>query len=269
MTPTDVDEISWYHTLELPGGRRTKGWVDCNPVLDQVLIPARLDGMRALDVGTWDGFWAFELERRGADVVTIDIDDPELWDWPPLMRTQAHEAERRAVVEGTDLGDGFRLARSLLGSNVSQQAINVYDLSQEAVGAFDIVVVGSILLHLRDPVAALNAIRGVARGPVVLNEAIELIPTLLSPRTPRARLEGDVAVRWWQPNLAAVRAFAGSAGLEVQDATRPFFIPLGEAHPRPSIRQQLKAPLKAAGREHLIAWRRGIPHTSVLCEALH
>lgn len=33
------------------------------------------EGMCALNVGTWDGFWAFEMERRGAEVVALNLDD--------------------------------------------------------------------------------------------------------------------------------------------------------------------------------------------------
>ena len=43
----------------------TEGMFDLRPVVDRYGLPARMDGMRALDVGTWDGFWAFEMERRG------------------------------------------------------------------------------------------------------------------------------------------------------------------------------------------------------------
>ena len=43
----------------------------------------RLDGKRCLDVGTYDGFWAFEIEQRGAkEVVAVDVLDPRRWDWP-------------------------------------------------------------------------------------------------------------------------------------------------------------------------------------------
>ena len=262
-----VARIPWYHTLELPGGVTTAGWVDCRPVRDRVLLPADMSGMRALDVGTWDGFWAFEMERRGAEVVTVDIPDPAQWDWPPRMYLGEADAQRREQIASTNLGEGYRLAHELIGSSVVQERVSVYDLDPEQLGTYDIVVVGSILLHLRDPVAALAAIRPLARGPVVLNEAIELLPSLVSPRTPRARLEGDSAVRWWQPNLAAVEHMAGSAGLRVRRRTRPFFVPLGAGHPpRPSRARQLEALRRPETREHLIAWWLGIPHVSLLTE---
>ena len=48
---------------------------DLRPFVDRYGLPESLEGMRCLDVGTWDGFWAFEMERRGGEVVGIDLDD--------------------------------------------------------------------------------------------------------------------------------------------------------------------------------------------------
>jgi hypothetical protein len=65
----DLDEVArreWYHTLELAPGVETAGFFDHRPLLRKLPIPASLAGQRCLDIGTFDGFWAFELERRGA-----------------------------------------------------------------------------------------------------------------------------------------------------------------------------------------------------------
>ena len=60
----------------------TPGWHDTRPIVHEVPFPS-LIGKRCLDVGTFDGFWALEMERRGADeVVAIDVIDPQEWDWP-------------------------------------------------------------------------------------------------------------------------------------------------------------------------------------------
>ena len=76
----------WYHTMELAPGVVTPGWFDLRPIVDHLPWPG-VAGKRCLDVGTYDGFLAFELERRGAsEVVAIDIDDHDRWDWPPDVR---------------------------------------------------------------------------------------------------------------------------------------------------------------------------------------
>ena len=79
----EVEELWWYHTLELAPGVVTPGWHDMRPVLGEIPLPESLAGKRCLDVGTFDGYWAFEMERRGAaEVVAIDVIDPQKWDWP-------------------------------------------------------------------------------------------------------------------------------------------------------------------------------------------
>lgn len=59
-----AENPSWYHTIDLGGSVETPGYVDWRGYADRIL-PAELRGLRALDVGTYDGFWAFEMEKRG------------------------------------------------------------------------------------------------------------------------------------------------------------------------------------------------------------
>jgi tRNA (mo5U34)-methyltransferase len=66
-----VRSQGWYHTLELAPGVVTEGMFDLRRYVSRYGLPERMDGMRALDGGTWDGFWAFEIERRGAEVVAL------------------------------------------------------------------------------------------------------------------------------------------------------------------------------------------------------
>src|SRR3546814_2012548 len=82
-----VDEHPfWYHTMDIAPGVTTKGWFDLRPIVDQMPWP-NVRGKRCLDIGTFDGYLAFELERRGAsEVVAVDVEDHLLWDWPPDYR---------------------------------------------------------------------------------------------------------------------------------------------------------------------------------------
>src|SRR5438874_6582233 len=102
------DRIDWYQTQELAPGLVTPGMFDLRPYVDRYGIPADLSGIRALDVGTFEGFWAFELERRGAEVTALDVDRLHQLDWPARLRPS--EDGRR--------GEGFELAREMLGSSV-------------------------------------------------------------------------------------------------------------------------------------------------------
>src|SRR5438477_6949218 len=145
-----ANEFGWYHTLELAPGHVTEGMFDLRGYEDRYGLPERMDGMRALDVGTWDGFWAFEMERRGAEVVALDLDDEADLDWPPRRRPATFPEHLR--------GQGFRLAKEILGSKVERVNCSIYHAKPEELGTFDLVFCGSVLIHLRDQMLALERI---------------------------------------------------------------------------------------------------------------
>ena len=254
----------WYHTIELPDGTVTPGAFDLRPSVRVVPLPARLDGLRCLDVGTWDGFWAFEMERRGAaEVVAIDIDDPDRWDWPPAERLRPARGGLEVLTEVKRPGAGFLYAAAALGSSARRVERSVYDLDPGVDGSFDVVFLGSLLLHLRDPVLALDRVRSVCAGQAVIADTVEAIPSWLRPRTPIARLDTTERPWWWQPNRAALHAMVRSAGFEIAETTGIYFVPTGAGHAKPSLRNLARAITSPEGREALLVALRGIPHTAL------
>jgi tRNA (mo5U34)-methyltransferase len=163
-----VAAIEWYHSIDLGGGVVTPGYYDHGPILGHYQLPERMDGMRVLDIASFDGFWAFEFERRGAaEVVALDIRTAGELDLPWRVRAGMGEAEL-----GRRFGAGFALAHATLGSRVQHEHCNVYDLTPERLGQFDLVHCGDLLLHLRDPMGALMRIRGVTRGQALISDVI-------------------------------------------------------------------------------------------------
>ncbi|MDQ4040827.1 MAG: class I SAM-dependent methyltransferase [Actinomycetota bacterium] len=212
----------FYHTIELAPGRRTQGAIDLEEVADRVL-PADLAGKCALDVGTFDGFWAFEMERRGAQVTAVDLDDHEASDWPPINRERLAEEVRST---GVKPGDRFWLVHAALGSSVTRIGSSIYELSAEKLGGtFDLVFMGDLLLHLRDPVLGLERARGVLRrnGKLVSVEPVELGLSILHPRKPTYRLRAlYTPFDWYVPNRAGRRASLLLAGFTELEQSRPF-----------------------------------------------
>jgi tRNA (mo5U34)-methyltransferase len=259
MLSREVEALDWYHTLELADGVVTPGWLDTRAVVDRVSLPQSLEGMRCLDVGTFNGFWAFEMERRGArEVVAIDVLEPERWDWPAgsAAETVATVARRQAG------GAGFEIARRALGSSVERRDLSVYDLDEGEVGRFDLVYLGSLLLHLRDPVRALERVRAVCDGTLVVVDGIDLPLTLRHPRLPVARLDGQGRPWWWYANAAGLARMVEVAGFDVVEGPRRVFIPRGKGWRigRPSPRHLLSR----EGRYHLIVAAKGDPHAVIV-----
>jgi tRNA (mo5U34)-methyltransferase len=129
----------WWHSFELPDGTRIDGVVEVG-VLEQRIaqfpIPNDLHGQRVLDIGAWDGWYSFEMERRGAEVVAIDN-----WDNPR-----------------------FREIHARLGSRVEYLQLDMYDLTPERVGRFDIVLFMGVLYHLKHPLLALERVCALTTG---------------------------------------------------------------------------------------------------------
>jgi tRNA (mo5U34)-methyltransferase len=247
----------WYHTMELAPGVVTPGWFDLRPIIERMPWPD-VRGKRCLDVGPWDGFLSFELERRGAsEVIATDISSPADWDWPALRR--ARGPVELEMLAGPSPGAGFEVARRLLGSSVERVECSVYELSPERLGSFDVVVCGSLMLHLRDPVRALEAIRGICEGLFVSAEQIRPGLTLLRRRVPLAAFRGGERCQWWIPNAAGHRALVSSAGFEIERAVRSYSIPLGPGHPRrgtESVGERLL--------QRLATGSVGLPHSALL-----
>jgi tRNA (mo5U34)-methyltransferase len=148
-----IDEHGrWWHEIELAPGIVTPG-EDTNrkklPILDELGLPPDMDGARLLDIGCSDGYFSFEMEGRGAEVVAMDF-VPESY-------------------------SGFATARKVLGSGVTYHMENVYNLSPETYGRFDVVLFLGVLYHLRKPLAALDAIRSVMKPQAQLFVATFLI----------------------------------------------------------------------------------------------
>jgi tRNA (mo5U34)-methyltransferase len=189
----EVDRYPWYHTLELGNGVKTKGMFDHAPVLQNYPIPDDLTGKRCLDVATMDGYWAFEMERRGAASVTaLDLEDPDQLDWPASLRPD-HDRTMDETKETR-----FNLAKTALGSNVERVLLSAYDLSPE-LGMFDFVFCGDLLLHLKDPITPVENIRSVCTESAVIANVITTFR--FNEKRPMAVLDGIETLRFLKTNL--------------------------------------------------------------------
>jgi len=195
----------WYHTLELPHGVVTSGAYDHRPLVPSYGIPADLRGKRVLDLASADGFWAFEFERRGAAVTALDIPTTAEVDLPGPMRALAAEQGLADPIT-----DGFELAKRVLGSKVEHVLGTIYDLDPEKLGQFDLVHAGDVLLHLRDPLAALEQLRRVTRGSALISDVYD--PALPSEAGEAARYLGGGNAAWWRPALGTLVQMVADAG---------------------------------------------------------
>lgn len=194
-----VAALPWYHQIDLAPGVRTPGVNDPSESLPRLGLPADLSGKTVLDIGAWDGAWSFEAERRGARRV---------------LATDSHSW----TGAGWGTKAAFELAREALGSAVEDQTIDVFDLSPETVGTFDVVLFLGVLYHMKDPLGALEHVASVTAGQAIIETEVDLM-LLRRPAAafyPSTELNAD-PTNWWGLNPPAVAAALRLAGFSRVD----------------------------------------------------
>lgn len=215
-TAKQISDLSpWFHNLHLPTGHQT---APDHPLGDfprfkwDVLdphIPTNLEGWHALDIGCNAGFYSFELARRGAEVLAIDLDEHYL--------------------------DQARWASDLFGlrDRVRFERMQVYDLI-DIPDRFDLVLFMGVLYHLRYPLLALDIVADKTDRFLVLQtltmpgEEVASVPrdipinertSMLDKGWPKmAFIEQSLAgdpTNWWAPNHACIEAMLRSSGFTV------------------------------------------------------
>jgi tRNA (mo5U34)-methyltransferase len=205
----------WFHNLHLPDGRQTcpDHFFGDFPAFKwreiAHAIPQDLSGWRCLDIGCNAGFYTFELAKRGASVLGIDVDDRYL-------------RQARWATEQFDVTDRVRLQR-----------MQVYDLAR-LDERFDLVLFMGVLYHLRYPMLGLDIVCQkvdrlllfqtlTAPGEEVFEETWERNfrdrDLLREPGWPKmAFFEHGFAgdpTNWWAPNRAACEAMLRAAGMRI------------------------------------------------------
>jgi len=187
------DELTmtgWWHSIDLGGGLITPGAHKIEELRDnfaRFLLPEDLSGKRVLDIGCWDGFYSFEAERHGADVVSMDC-------WRP---------------------EKFFVAKAALKSNAEFHELSVYEVTKERLGSFDIVFFLGVLYHLKHPLLALEQVCEVTRDFAVIET--HQIDNLFDTKHPVMEFYemdelGGQYDNWWGPNTECLIQMARTAG---------------------------------------------------------
>ena len=182
-------KLGWYHSIELPDGSVIPGHQSIEQLrtrLRQFHIPADLTGKRVLDIGAWDGWFSFEMERRGASVLAVD------------------SAKNTRLLE----------ARALLGSRIDYHIADICRLTAKDIGTFDIVLFLGVLYHLKHPLLALENVCGMCRDMACIESFVtdgdpSGIPLMEYYETTELRGQLD---NWCGPNTACLLAFTRTAG---------------------------------------------------------
>jgi tRNA (mo5U34)-methyltransferase len=221
-----VAELNWYHTFDLPGGITTPGMFDHRQFAAKLPMPASLAGKRCLDACSADGFFSFEMARRGGQVVSFDLPDPDQQDFAGVPR------KRDWAVGPGRANRCFAVVQEATGMEIERVDGSVYEIEKMGLGQFDYVFLGNILLHLRDPIGALQALRTVTGGELLSVEPVSFPQTVLRPFTPTGQFSLGDENTFWTPNLRGHQALVRAGGFEVIAKGGPLLQPMGDLNPK-------------------------------------
>jgi tRNA (mo5U34)-methyltransferase len=209
----------WFHWFDFGDGLVATGRDPSARKLAALELPD-LAGRTVLDIGTFDGYFAFESERRGAARVVAN--DHWVWIWP-----------------GGHARGNFELVHALLDSRVEMLEAPVEVLDGNAQGTFDVTLFLGVLYHAPDMLGYLRRVRSVTSGMLVLETLVDALdvdrPTAVF--YPPGSIPGDDS-NHWGPNPACVEAMLRRAGFSrVERKSLWFANALGEPGRRRSSRR--------------------------------
>ena len=233
----EVSDVEGESTIGRPSGPPTRGYYhrvpygppdrwswDLQGDERRYLGGIPLVGKRVLEIGPANGGLTFWMTKEGASVVSVDLGpDPEATPWDLLVRPGDDERE---LMLGMSLGqralnDNWRYGREYYAGDAQLVTATAYDIPRE-VGEFDVLVYASVLLHLRDPLRALEHGLSFVRDTVVITD---VVPTLLPKEDwerPVAHLVPYPSVRtphggitWWHLSPKLVEHYLELRGFRI------------------------------------------------------
>ncbi len=151
----DPSDCFFYHCMDIPEVGEVGTQWDIRDVAEQYLGETNFKGKRVLDVGAASGFLSFEMEKRGAEVVSFDMSDSANWNLVPHYSIDNWDKKLASIRDwNRKLKNAYWFTHEKLNSKAKVFYGDVYDLPLE-LGEFDIVFFGMILGHLQNPFQAL------------------------------------------------------------------------------------------------------------------
>jgi hypothetical protein len=203
-------ECEFYHSIDLPNVGHIPGAWDLRGRFGDYVAHTPVTGRTFLDVGTATGFLSFEAERHGAIVTSFDADGPERYEH--VTGDDSHNPTRFRR-----LRNGYAFSHSKLGSRAKLTLGDIYSMS-ESVVPHDVVLVGQILVHLRDPFLALQQAAKATKDTLIITEG-----SFESDQPLQVFLGAQSYYSWWHLSTGLYKTYLSMLGFDVVSVTKGQF----------------------------------------------
>jgi 2-polyprenyl-3-methyl-5-hydroxy-6-metoxy-1,4-benzoquinol methylase len=168
-----IDDCYFYHSMTLPGHGEVSGEWDLRGHEKEYLGNVELAGKNVLEIGTASGHLGFWMEKQGAKLVGYDLSDEQEWDIVPYHNYDYKDHIDMHKKHIKKLNNSWWFAHRCFNSKARVAYGSIYELSPK-LGTFDVVTMGSILLHLRDPFLAMQRVSSLSRETLVVTDMLRL-----------------------------------------------------------------------------------------------
>lgn len=167
-----LDECDFYHTVDMPGHGTIQGQWDLRGREATYLGDVNFEGKSVLEIGPASGHLSFWMEAQGARVTAFELGEDHKWDFVPFKGVDlvAHHASRKIHLRR--LHNSWWFLRAALKARAQAIYGTVYDI-EPSLGRFDVVTLNSILLHLRDPLRAIEQAASVCGETIIITDVAE------------------------------------------------------------------------------------------------
>lgn len=198
-------------------GHQIQGHKNVQHHLGEVGAPSSFDGMRVLEIAPWNGFFGFEIIRRGAkELVALGPDDP--------AETGFHKTTRLLEIK----------------DRVTYIRDSVYNIKSHNLGKFDAIFCLGLIYHLRHPLLAFDVLHdhctdqglmyidtvvvdSVAKVDNHIDDSLRQAWSRVSSLPISLLVRGDVDLplsadtyNWFAPNASGLRAWVRSSGFAIE-----------------------------------------------------
>ena len=214
------ENCNFYHTIEVDGSLIDGGW-DLTNCIDDYLSNLDFEGKRVIDIGSASGYLSFEMEKRGANVVSFDMPDGSYWDH---LIYPGYEKPKPCKTNG--VFNSYEYIHEKLGSKNKIFRANIYDPLPDELGEFDVAVFGTMLSHVRDPIGVLMNILLKVKDSAILINPFQDAPT---------RYQNWRGETWWMICENDIKNIMSDIGLKMEKVTTAKPIFNGKERPYKSI----------------------------------
>jgi hypothetical protein len=205
-----IEDCRFYHAMDIPRIGPVPGIWDLRGRFSDYTGGIELRGKTLLDVGTASGFLTFEAEQRGARVTSFDAESTDQMDYMAFGYHNRAEILRRTK-------NSYWFSHHYFKSRAQVVHGNIRNLSS-IVPPSDVVLLGQILVHLRDP---LDTIR---QASLLAGEHLVIIEGSFESDGPMAAFlgtgDGAGIHSWWHLSARLYHRWLSVLGFEIIQTTK-------------------------------------------------